>query len=117
MGVRVIQPVQVLSLSPLAITTANAYDAATDTIVDLRGMKDKALLVKNTHAANGITYSVLGSLNDGSSYDLTIKADTAVAAVSQDLFRNADYVTHWKIRVKSTVAAAHGTAALQIAAI
>lgn len=117
MGTRVIDRVTVTSLAPAAITTAAAYGATTDTIVDLRGLKDKALLVKNTHAANSLTYTVLGSLNDGVSYDLVIKADTAVAGLAQDLFRNADYVTHWKIRVRDTVAASNGIASLQLAAI
>jgi hypothetical protein len=90
-----------------------AYDATTDFTLDLRGVKEKALLVINT-GANTATYTVLGSLDAGASYDLVVKADTPVLTAAQDLFRNSEYCTHWKVRVK---AAAATTATIKFAGI
>ncbi len=87
------------------IVPTAAYATATDYIIDLRGIKEKALLVKNT-GANSLTYTILGSLDAGAAYDLVIKGDTVVATVSQDLTRDSTYCTHWKIRVKAAAVTA-----------
>ena len=115
MGRSKIDHVAAMSLTPAAITTTDAAEDATDFLVDMRGMLDKAVLVKNT-GANSLTYSIFGSLNDGASYDIAVKAETAVGAAAQNLYRDSDYYTHWKIRVRSTGGGSPGTAEYQIAA-
>jgi hypothetical protein len=47
----------VLLAGGIAIDT-DAYDASTDRIYDIKGIKDIYILIQNTHATNGLTYKV-----------------------------------------------------------
>ena len=108
-SVRVTTPITALTLVPAAITTIDAYDATTDTIVDLRGMKTKGILVQNTGGTNSLTYTILGSYDDGVAYDIVAKTDTAVAHGAQSNTTITDYYSHFQIRVKSTTGSTAGT--------
>ena len=108
-SVRITTPITALSLVPAAIATADAYGSATDTIVDMRGMKTKGVLVQNTGGTNSLTYTILGSYDDGAAYDIVAKTDTVVAHGAQSNTTITDYYTHFNIRVKSTVAQTAGS--------
>ena len=101
------------SFVPAPISPLPAYGSTTDTIVDMRGMKEQGLLVKNT-GAGSLTYQINGSYDDGLTFDMPIQADTAVAPSAQNQFLGTSYYTHWQIRVKS---AATTTAQLKIVAL
>ena len=109
MSVRVITPITALSVVYSPVVGLNAYDASADAVVDLRGMRDKVVVVKETGGSSGITYTILGSVDDGASYDLTVKSDTAISAGSLATFRTTDYYTHWTIRAKATSGGVYGT--------
>ncbi len=111
MSTRVIDPITCLAVTA-AYTPTAAYAAATDTVLDVRGMKEKVVMVKA--ATNTVTYTILGSIDDGANYDITVKADTAVTAGNQDIYRDSVYYTHWKVRVKAAAAA---TATVKAAAV
>jgi hypothetical protein len=109
--------VTVLSAAYTFAATLDAYDATTDTILDLRGMKEKLVLMKNTGGANGLTWTILGSVDDGVEYDIVVKADANVALSAQEIFRGSEYYTHWKVRVKSQVAGNPTSVKVKFAAI
>jgi uncharacterized protein YgiM (DUF1202 family) len=113
MSTQHIDPIIAADSLKAGIVPLAAYDATTDYVIDLRGVKEKALLVLNT-GANTVVYQVLGSLDAGAAYDLIVKADTNVLTAAQDLFRNSEYCTHWKVRVK---AAAASTATIKFAGL
>lgn len=99
MPIRISDPVLCGSADYTPAAPLAAYDATTDTVLDIGGLKEKALMVKNSGGA-AATYTILGSLNDGLSYDFVVKADTVVNAAALDTYRDSVYYTHWKVRVK-----------------
>ena len=76
------------------------YDATTDTVIQIIGLNQKAVMIKNTGGA-ALTYSIIASLDRGIEYDLTERADTVVNSAAQDIYRFTEYYTHIKIRLKS----------------
>lgn len=112
MSTRVIDAITCLTVSKAGIVPLVAYDATTDQVIDVQGMKEKAVMVKA--AGNTVTYQILGSIDGGVEYDVVVKADTAVLAAAQDIYRDSVYYTHWKVRVKAAAAA---TATVKAAAI
>lgn len=61
------------------LTTTDALQTVQD--FPVRGIGLAAVLVlKNSGGANGATFRVLGSVDDGGTFDVTVVADTNVAA-------------------------------------
>lgn len=108
MSTRITDPITSFSIPPASVVPLAAYSPATDVIVDLRGMKSKGLLVKNT-GTNSITYQVNGSYDDGKTYDVVIQSDTVVAASTSSNYNDTDYATFWQIRTKASTASTSGT--------
>ena len=83
--------------------TGNTADAYADVLtLEVRGYPQKTLWVKNTGGANGLTYQVLGSLDGGVSYDLTLVAPASLAAAADSgAIQSSIRCTHIKVQLKS----------------
>lgn len=86
------------------ITALAAYNDSTSLILDIRGMNDKAIIVKNT-GAGALTFRILGSIdsreNGGTlEWDETQLGDTVVAPAAQSAQRFDTYYNYLKIQVK-----------------
>ena len=87
--------------------TTNAY-VTLGTVWDKSGFLNGTIQLWNTDGANSIDYQILGSL-DGTNYDITVQAETAIASGGNDLVNvggvsDAPYIPYLKIQIKSTVA-------------
>jgi hypothetical protein len=83
------------------VTPLVAYDASTSIVLDIQGMNNKAILIKNT-GGNSLDWRILGSFDGGATYDLTEKAEVALASTTNELYRFTNDYTHIKIDIKST---------------
>jgi len=81
------------------ITALAGYDATTSWSVDIKAQACKSILVKNTGAA-GLTWNIIGSLDNGEEFDYTVKADNAIAAGQQEFYSFTTHFTNIKIQVK-----------------
>lgn len=99
------------------VITLNAYDATTSVIIDLRGYKEKNILVMNTGLANGLTWNILASIDDGKNYDVALKANANVAFSAQELYSSSVYYTHWMVQIKSQASGFPTTAQVKLCAI
>lgn len=75
------------------------YDPTTTWNVDIRSYGSKVMLVKNSGTAP-LTFTVLGSIDDGAEYDITELADTTVAAGGQYLYKFDSHYTDVSIQIK-----------------
>lgn len=116
MGIRFTQPVMLLTTATTAdVTTTNAFADAL--IIDLQGIKEKSLQIKNTGGANGLSWQILGSLDGGANYDVAVKASANVAFGAVEFYNSSVYCTHWKVQVKDQVGGSHTTASVKLAGI
>ena len=83
---------------PTALTSTD-YDDTPDIVIPVEGLNTKVILLKNT-GLDGLTYTILGSIDGGEEYDFTVDSDTSLASASQVLVNVTDYYTHLKIRLK-----------------
>ncbi|HET6456646.1 MAG TPA: hypothetical protein VFI02_19775 [Armatimonadota bacterium] len=86
--------------------------------LDIRGMNDKAILLKNTGSVNPMDYQILASIDAVTSpadatYDITHKASTSVAKSDQAFEEFANYYNFIRIQIKSALGA---SAELKVAA-
>ena len=114
---RVIDPITVMCLNPVSLTTKDAYDATTTVIMDVCGMKGKTILVKNIDVANSLTWKISGSIDNGHEYDYAVKTEAVVASAAKESTVISDYYTHLKLEFKSTVGAAPARFVVKAAAI
>ena len=117
MATRITDAVTSTSIVPVTFTTADAYAANKSVVLDIRGLKEKNVLIKNTGNTNALTWSILGSLDDGASFDIQVQADTSLAHSAQVLFSSSVYYTHYTIQVKSAGSSSPTTAVIKFAGI
>ena len=94
-----------IRLFPKNYTTSDAYESE---IIDFRLFNKAYIMLKNTHATNGLTYKIEGYIDQ----DLpkNIKADTPVAAGASSLPEEINVAfAYIKVSVKSTVASTPAT--------
>lgn len=87
------------------ITALAAYDVDTSIDIDVRSLKGKVLLIKNTGAAQ-MTYDILASIDDGVEFDIIHKGATTVAAAAQSLVEFENHYTNIRIEVSGVGAIA-----------
>lgn len=99
------------SVAPANFTTANAYADVTGSKLDAEGKTRVVFTIYNAHAANGITWKVLASIDDSTYIEVeaeaTLAAETAASWVASEVETSYRY---FKIQAKSTVGNSHGTA-------
>jgi len=117
MSTRIFDPITAVSYVAPVVTTADAYSDVTSVILDVRGLKDKAFVMKNTGAANALSWKILGSVDDGVEYDIAVKSEADVALSSYEYYRLTDYYSHLKIQIKSKVAGNPTTAIVKFAGL
>jgi len=99
------------------VTTIDAFDPTTGTTFDLRGYKEKVLMIVNT-GSNGLTWNLLGSIDDGVTFDIQVLPNSNVAAGTTTLpYRDSNYVTHWLVQMQSETSGNPTTAFAKFAAI
>jgi hypothetical protein len=98
------------SVAPANFTSANNYADVTGSKLDAEGKTRVVFTIYNAHAANSIDWKVLASIDDVVYVEVeaeaSLAAETAaswVASATETSYR------YFKIQVKSTVGAAHGT--------
>ena len=116
MSTRVIDPVLTVELTTSSVTTLDAYDASTSQVLEVRGLKDKAFVIKNT-GSKTLTWNMLGSIDGGVAYDVAIKADADILTTAYEYYRLTDYYTHVKIQMKSKLAGNPTTAVVKLAGL
>jgi hypothetical protein len=83
-----------------------------DTLVDMGIFVCRTLRSKNlsfSAATNTLVAKVLGSIDGGVTYPITVEAEFDVTVASPVQKVNTVYYTHLKLQVKPKVAATHGT--------
>jgi hypothetical protein len=103
-------------VSPI-VTTLDAYDTTTTQEVEIRGFKTKTIVVVNSGATNGLTWSVLGSVDGGLNYDITVNSGGNIAASSIASFQDTGYYTHLAFQLKSQSSGSPTTAYIKFAAL
>jgi len=88
-------------------TTANAYANALD--LDVRGMRQKTIILVETGASNGLTYKVLGSAFYSGGQEDNVVEETALSASGKALIKLSQAYARLKLQVKSTVEGSHAT--------
>ena len=107
------------------IVPLSSYDASTDTIIDVRGMNRKAILVQNTGSTGATgTYSILASIDEmqpttgvtgaatfearasarqtpNVDWDITHLGDTGIAPGAQSFVEFTNNYSLLKVRVKN----------------
>lgn len=76
--------------------------------LDIRGVNDKSILIKNTGATNPLDYQIMASLDavdrpGDATYDIVHKSSTSVAKQTQALEKFPDYYNFLRIQVKSAL--------------
>lgn len=110
MGAYVMDPISSFTDKRGPTAALAAYSATTDWIIDLRGMNDKVVIVKNS-GGSALTYTILGSIDSPDykvpeqdefvpEWDLTHLGDTVVAPAAMSIQKFSDYYTYLCIRVK-----------------
>lgn len=100
-----------ISVNPANQTTTNSYADVVGSKIDTATKGKVCYTIKNAHATNSIDWKVLAS-NDDTTY-VEVEAEASVAGTASDSWEaSATEVSYryFKVQVKSTVAAAHGTA-------
>lgn len=97
-----------VSASPANYTTTNDYvDIAK---IDSEGKTRVVYTIYNAHAANGITWKVLASVDDTTYVEVEAEATlAAVTAASWIASATETSYRYFKVQVKSTVAGTPGT--------
>jgi hypothetical protein len=90
---------------PLDHPTTDSY--VDGEILDARLLKDKLLHIKNTHAANSLTYKLLACIDPNLWTELV--AATPLAATVEAITPSAVAWAYYKLQVISTVAATPAT--------
>lgn len=116
MPTRVIDPILAVSLVSDPVTTVDAYGDATSVVLDVQGLKDKALVIKNT-GTKTLSWKLLGSIDGGAEYDVTVKAEADVLSAAYEYYRFTDYYTHLKVQLKSKLAANPTTVVVKLAGL
>lgn len=107
---QILETLAPVSVAPANQTSADAYADVIGSKIDAEGKTRVVYTIYNAHAANSITWKVLASLDD-TTY-IEIEAEAALAAVTAASWvANATETSYryFKVQVKSTVGAAHGT--------
>lgn len=94
------------SFTSASITSTAFTDLGT---IDARSFKSKYILL--TAASTDLAYKVLGSIDGGSNYDITVVSSAALADGSSTAFIVTDYYTNLKVQgaYGSTAATSTGT--------
>ncbi len=88
-------------LSLTSQTTTNSY-VDFGSAMDVLPFKSINIEINNTGVSNSVTYKILGSLNGGTTYSVTITPDTVIAASSSDYKLINKHFSHIKIQIKAT---------------
>lgn len=105
----VLETINPVSVAPANYTTTNDY--ADIGKLDSNGKTRVVYTIYNAHAANGITWKVLASIDDATYVEVEAEATlAAVTAASWVASETETSYRYFKIQVKSTVAATPGTA-------
>lgn len=72
-----------------------------DRPLDVRGVLGKFLMVQN-NGGNSVDVRVLGSLDYGDNYDVTLLGATSIASVTADAFTLEAAVSHIKVQITAT---------------
>jgi len=100
-----------VSVSPADFTTANAYADVTGSKIDSSGKTRVVFTILNSHAANGITWKALASIDDVTYAEVKAEATLAALASSSYVASATDTsYRYFKLQAKSTVGGSHGTA-------
>lgn len=81
------------SWTTLSITSTGFTDLGT---IDAKTFKSK--YIRLAAASTDLTYKVLGSIDGGSNYDITITSSSALAANASTAFLITDYYTNIKVQ-------------------
>lgn len=102
------------TFTTLNITSTAFTDLGT---IDCRSAKSKH--IRLTAASTDLTYKVLGSIDGGSNYDITVLSSAALAAAASTNFLVTDYYTNLKIQgaYGSTTGTSTGTLAGKFATV
>ena len=102
------------SFTTLSITSTAFTDLGT---IDAKTFKSKYIHL--TAASTDLSYKVLGSIDNGANYDITVLSSAALASGASTAFLVTDYYTNLKIQgaYGSTTATSTGTLAGKYAAV
>jgi hypothetical protein len=92
---------------PLDHLTTDSYVGGEGEILDARLLRDKLFHIKNTHAANGLTYKLLACIEPNLWTELV--APAALAAGVEAIIVQTDAWAYYKFQVISTVAGTPAT--------
>ena len=99
------------SVAPANFATVDAYADVTGSKLDAEGKTRVVFTIYNPHAANGITWKVLASIDDVTYVEVEAEATLAALATSSWVASATETsYRYFKIQVKSTVGSAIGTA-------
>lgn len=100
-----------VTVAPDDFTSANAYADVTGGMIDAQGKTRVVFTIVDTHTANGITWKVLASIDNVTYVEVEAEATLAALATASWIASATETsYRYFKIQVKSTVGAAHGTA-------
>lgn len=89
-----------------------------DEVKNVRHTAQKTIRVLNENANNNsIDYRILGSLDDGENYDVTIKSSSSVGAGSSEVTNISEAVSHIKVEVKATAGGSQDEVSAKMGAI
>lgn len=97
-------------------TTKDAYANLGDPW-DKEHLKTCTLVVANTGSTNATKIQVLGSVNGGQSFDVSVQAEKEVAAGKSETIYLDVYVTNIVVQIKASVAGSQTTVAAYAAGI
>lgn len=102
------------SFTSLSVTSTAFADLGT---IDAKTFKTKSILL--TATTTDLSYKVLGSIDGGSNYDITVLSSASLTAGNSTQFYVTDYYTNLKVQgaYNSTAATSTGTLAGKYVAV
>lgn len=97
----------------LADYTTTGNDWADAGTWNVQALKTKALYF--TATTKDLSVQILGSLNGGTTYPITVETSFAVATATPVKKQITDYYTNLKVQVKPAAEGQHGTLSTQLA--